>query len=176
MTDYQVLVQVEKCFDAIAKDKAAVAQEKEVVDNGILTVPANTPLPDKPAETPISSPRVETVPPPRVAITPRLVVVCPTVAIVVSTKKGPHQPAPHHIPPYDEPVGAPAHNTQAKRIIQRSLTQETILSCIEMSTANATPQNMASRKFPMQMLCKIAGAVMDANGELLQYKALMMRP
>ena len=45
-----------------------------------------------------------------------------------------------------------------------------------MSTAKATPQNLASRKFPMQMLCEIAGAEMDANGELLQYKALMRPP
>ncbi|KAL7523277.1 hypothetical protein ACHAXR_000105 [Thalassiosira sp. AJA248-18] len=47
---------------------------------------------------------------------------------------------------------------------------------MEMSSANVTAQNLAARKFPMQLLCELAGAVMDANGELLQYRHLINRP
>ncbi|KAL7529404.1 hypothetical protein ACHAXR_002949 [Thalassiosira sp. AJA248-18] len=47
---------------------------------------------------------------------------------------------------------------------------------MEMSSASVTAQNLAARKFPMQLLCELAGAVMDANGELLQCQHLIKRP
>ena len=38
------------------------------------------------------------------------------------------------------------------------LTQEVIYSCMKITSTSATPRILASRKFPMKLLCKIAGA------------------
>ncbi|KAL7530483.1 LOW QUALITY PROTEIN: hypothetical protein ACHAXR_003517 [Thalassiosira sp. AJA248-18] len=103
---------------------------------------------------------------------PRLVVACPTEAVVES-KRHPF-PIPNYI--IQEQAEVPAHNTRAKRNIPRTITQETLLSAMEMSSANVTARNLAARKFPMQLLCELAGAVMDANGELLQYHRLIKHP
>ena len=50
-----------------------------------------------------------------------------------------------------------------------------MLTAVEMSTAQPTPINLASRKFPMQMICEMAGSIMDVNGDLLEYRHLMKR-
>ena len=40
-----------------------------------------------------------------------------------------------------------------------------------------TPRQLASRKFPMKLLCEIAGAVLDlSTGELLKYRHLRINP
>jgi hypothetical protein len=39
------------------------------------------------------------------------------------------------------------------------------------------PKNAASRKYPMEFLCELAGAVLDgATGELMEYRHLMKNP
>ena len=50
-----------------------------------------------------------------------------------------------------------------------------MMAAVEMTTAQPTPRNLASRKFPMQMLCEMAGSIMDVNGNLLEYRHLMKR-
>ena len=50
-----------------------------------------------------------------------------------------------------------------------------MLAAVEISTERPTPRNLSSRKFPMQMLCEMAGAIMDVNGGLLEYIHLMKR-
>jgi hypothetical protein len=51
------------------------------------------------------------------------------------------------------------------------------LSCMEMSQARISPRQAASRKYPMQLLCEMAGAVLDAEtGDLLEYRHLIRRP
>ena len=127
---------------------------------------------EPPPRVPTPTPRVN-APSPRVETEPRLVVACPTDANFVNSEKQPNYPMPNYIS--QDEAEAPAHNTRARRPQQLSITQETILSCIEMSTAKPSARNLSSRKFPMQMLCEIAGAVMDANGELLQYRHLIKR-
>jgi len=44
-------------------------------------------------------------------------------------------------------VDQPANNTRSKQII----TDEILLSVMEMSTAKVLPKNAASRKYPMQL-------------------------
>ena len=49
------------------------------------------------------------------------------------------------------------------------------MAAVEMYTAQPTPRNLARRKFPMQMICEMAGSIMDVNGDLLEYRHLMKR-
>ena len=49
------------------------------------------------------------------------------------------------------------------------------MAAVEMTTAQPTPRNLASRKFPMQILCEMAGSIMYVNGNLLEYRHLMER-
>ena len=102
MSDYKVLVEVSKIFDAIAKDKAEVARNKEEIDNGIITYPEVNVTPTTQSPIPASPPRVETVPLPRViptepsnvAVLPQLVVAYPSDVVAMSDKKDLHQPPP----------------------------------------------------------------------------------
>ena len=53
------------------------------------------------------------------------------------------------------------------------MTQETMLTCAEVSHLNLSPKNLASRRFPLEML----NAVLDEDtGELMEYRALMKNP
>ena len=47
---------------------------------------------------------------------------------------------------------------------------------MESTYSAPTARQCASHNFPRQLLCNLANAVMDANGELLQYRDLMARP
>ena len=47
---------------------------------------------------------------------------------------------------------------------------------MESTSSAPTACQCASRKFPIQLVCDLANAVMDTNGELLQYLHLMARP
>ena len=49
------------------------------------------------------------------------------------------------------------------------------MAAVEMTTAQPTLRNLASRKFPMQMLCEMVGSIMYVNGDLLEYRHLMKR-
>ena len=68
----------------------------------------------------------------------------------------------------------PARNTRAQIT---TLNQELIYSCMNITSTPATPRNLASRKFLIKLLCKIAGAVLDGSiGELLEYRNLRINP
>ena len=48
---------------------------------------------------------------------------------------------------------------------------------MNITSTPATPKNLASRKFPMKILCEIVGAVLDGStGELLKYWHLRINP
>ena len=52
-----------------------------------------------------------------------------------------------------------------------------MLSCMELTDTPATPRQLASRKFPIKLLCEIAGAVLDGKtGEMMEYCHLRIRP
>ena len=48
-----------------------------------------------------------------------------------------------------------------------------MMAAVEMTTAQPTPINLASIKFLMQMLCEMAGSIIDVNGDLFEYIHLM---
>ena len=53
----------------------------------------------------------------------------------------------------------------------RTITTEAMLSAIEVSTTQTSAKRLASRRFPLQLLCEMAGAVLDKEtGELLEYR------
>ena len=73
----------------------------------------------------------------------------------------------------DRQSGAPADNTRSKRTI----TDEIMLSCLEMSNAKISPRSASSRKYPLGLLIEMAGAVLDSQtGELLEYRHLVKNP
>ena len=68
----------------------------------------------------------------------------------------------------------PANNTKSQR---RTLTQEVMLSSMELTNTPATPRQLASRKFPIKLLCEIAGAVLDGEtGEMMECSHLRISP
>ena len=56
--------------------------------------------------------------------------------------------------------------------------EEALLSCVQLSPhSTITPRNAARRKYPLQLLCELAGAVLDAEtGDLLEYRHLIQHP
>ena len=68
---------------------------------------------------------------------------------------------------------SPATNTRSRR----SITDEILLSVLEMSPHKIKPRNAASRQYPKAFLAEMAGAVLDAaTGELLEYRHLLKNP
>ena len=103
-----------------------------------------------------------------VAYPDRKIVASPNEAVVVSPSKAtPLPPIPNYIT-----QDSPANNTRAQQAT-RTITQDAILSALEMTQVRASPHKLASRKYPLPFLCKLAGAVMDTNGNLLEYRDLM---
>ena len=84
------------------------------------------------------------------------------------------RPFPNYIPQDEEET--PAQNTLPRKYIQRTITQEAILSAMEIKSSAPTARQRDSQKLPRQLLCDLANALMDSNGELLQYLHLMARP
>ena len=89
-------------------------------------------------------------------------------------------PRPQAIPQItqDEDESPPAANTCQQRET-RTLTQDFMLQCMEIPGYKApfTPQQAASRKYPLQFLCDLAYAVLDdETGDLLEYRHLMKHP
>jgi hypothetical protein len=72
----------------------------------------------------------------------------------------------------------PAYHTRAQaakhKTFHSNVTREAILTAVEMSFKQLNPAKLAQRQFPLQVLCEIAGAVMDdETGELMEYRQLM---
>lgn len=54
---------------------------------------------------------------------------------------------------------------------------EAILSVIEVSAVPIRTQQLTQRQYPLQLLCELAGAVLDAaTGDLLEYCHLLAHP
>ena len=73
----------------------------------------------------------------------------------------------------------PAHNTRARTrsAARREIANESALNIIAKSMADAKQKQLASRKFPLKVLCELAGAVLDPEtGDLLKYKHLLKSP
>lgn len=81
----------------------------------------------------------------------------------------------------DSITDTPRYNTRAQttkhKQFNSNVTRDAILSALEMSFETLCPAQLASRRFPLQVLCDIAGAVMDdETGEMLEYRHLLKRP
>ena len=95
----------------------------------------------------------------------RKVVACPRPVIVTSeAPKGtpfPIQNMPNYITQDYSPAESTRSKTRRQETILRML-DEVMLSCIQMTKqATISPKAAASRKCPMQLLCELAGAVLD---------------
>jgi hypothetical protein len=64
--------------------------------------------------------------------------------------------------------------TNKRKHLCGSVTSEAILSAVEMTFKKLEPAKLAKRKYPLQLLCDIAAAVMDAEtGEMMEYRHLI---
>jgi hypothetical protein len=58
-----------------------------------------------------------------------------------------------------------------------NVTADTMLTIAEINGTKLQPQQLASRRFPLEFLCEVAGAVMDQEtGDMLEYRQLMKLP
>ena len=64
-----------------------------------------------------------------------------------------------------DPDDAPAHRKRSRSRSQVvNVMEEALLSCVQLSPhSTITPRNAAHRKYPLQILCELAGAVLDAE-------------
>ena len=72
-----------------------------------------------------------------------------------------------------------SNNTRnrATRRETRSITHEAALSAMEFSSVPIKARQLAKKKFPLALICEIAGAVLDPEtGDLLEYRHLLSRP
>ncbi len=104
----------------------------------------------------------------------------PTPTFQVEDDDGDNAPSPQAIPQItqDKYNSPPAANTRQQQE-NRTLTQDFMLQCMEIPgyTAPFTPQQAASRKYPLQFLCDLAYTVLDdETGDLLEYRHLMKHP
>ena len=59
----------------------------------------------------------------------------------------------------------------------RTITDEAMLSALELTTVPLKAKNLAARRYPMQLMCELAGAVLDPKtGELMEYRHLIKKP
>ena len=73
----------------------------------------------------------------------------------------------------DEPIRR--YNLRNKT--RGNIMTDAMLSVVEFGNTKLAPQRLASRRFPMQFLCEIAGAVMDEDtGDMLEYRHLVKIP
>ena len=70
----------------------------------------------------------------------------------------------------DDDDDAPSRNT-------RAAARNKLLVAAEISGSCPTPKQAASRRYPLQFLVDLAGAVLDPEtGEMLEYRHLIQRP
>jgi hypothetical protein len=74
---------------------------------------------------------------------------------------------------------APGYNTrsQTRKRQYVDLASDVIFTVCELTNRELAHKNLASRKFPLQLFCEFAGAVMcDDTGDLLEYRQLVKIP
>ena len=72
-------------------------------------------------------------------------------------------------------AGEPTYRLRNREV--RSIHDEAMLSAMEMTTVPLKAKNLAARRFPLQLMCELAGAVLDPKtGELMEYRHLIKKP
>jgi hypothetical protein len=202
VTPADAIVQAAKNLANALKGKIPPPLAKSGIDQlraltGIFNA-TNEQNPESPPDSVAPPPRVEAQPAtsPRVQIAqtqndpfaiieeptiPELIVASPTRKIVASPI-GTSTSLPACIPNYvsqsqSDPDDAPAHRTRSRSQVVNVM-EEALLSCVQLSPHSIiTPRTAARRKYPLQLLCELAGAVLDAEtGDLLEYRHLIRHP
>ena len=173
----EALTKVSELFTRIAaaKKTAAAAREQR---NRLRTHPT--------ARNPTQLPRVAAPlprvaePAPRVAIAPQ--VDCHVTPSPDDCRVGRDFVASRRTPPPNyisqDEDDTPPQPRYATRANTRSIMQEAMLSCIDLTNPKftVTPEQMSRRKLPMAWFCEMANSVIGANGELLEYRDLIRNP
>lgn len=62
------------------------------------------------------------------------------------------------------------YNRRAQKRLQGSIITNTILTLLELSHTELSPQTLSTQRYPMHLLCELARTVMDKDtGEMLEY-------
>ena len=131
-----------------------------------------------PIEEEAQSPRVEIeAASPRVQVTPsgwlsrsHEAVVASSIPTITQDEESPRSPSPR-LKKEAPSSTAPVHNTRSRTV--RTLTQEAMLSSIEITGVNLQAQTLASRKYPRHMLNAVLN---EETGELMEYRHLLVHP
>jgi hypothetical protein len=188
VTPADSIVQAARELADALREKTAPPLTQSVIDelrnlNNIFTETADSQQNEMMGEennSPMNSPRIA---PTEGAPQSRVNIIQPDKLIVASqiaeaAKRSARSSLPSWMKDYALKIAkeVPANNTRAKRR-QKSITDEVMLASIEMSNSRIDARQAAGRKYPLQLLCEIAGAVIDANtGKLLKYRHLIRRP
>jgi hypothetical protein len=71
----------------------------------------------------------------------------------------------------------PRYMTRSQKRIRGSIATDVMLTVIQLTSPVLNPKRLASRKYPLEMLCEFANAVMDdETGDMLEYRQLIKRP
>ena len=102
--------------------------------------------------------------------------------VIVASEEPKGKPFPiQNMSNYITQDNSPAENTRSKTRKQETILRmsfEAMLSCIQTTKhATVNPKAAASRKYPMQLLCELAGAILDQDTrDLLEYRHLLKHP
>ena len=67
--------------------------------------------------------------------------------------------------------------TRQQKRIRGSITTDVMLTVIEVNRPKLNPKQLASRKYPLEILCEFAGAVMDdQTGDMMENRQLVKNP
>jgi hypothetical protein len=71
----------------------------------------------------------------------------------------------------------PRYMTRNQKRVRGSIATDVMLTVMQLSRPKLNAQKLASRKYPLEMLCEFANAVMDdETGDMLEYRQLIKRP
>jgi hypothetical protein len=71
----------------------------------------------------------------------------------------------------------PRYMTRNQKRIRGIIAMDVMLTVVQLTSPVLNPKRLASRKYPLKMLCEFANAVMDdETGDMLEYRQLIKRP
>jgi hypothetical protein len=71
----------------------------------------------------------------------------------------------------------PRYMTRNQKRIRGIIAMDVMLTVMQLTSPVLNPKRLASRKYPLEMLCEFANAVMDdETGDMLEYRQLIKRP
>jgi ribosomal protein S10 len=96
-----------------------------------------------------------------------------TAPRVISQEEDTNDEAPRMIGETD----GPRYMTRNQKQIRGSIATDVMLTVMQLTRPKLKAQKLASRKYPLELLCEFANAVMDdETGDMLEYRQLIKRP